>query len=275
MFFGALRLLALLKPMKTRSLTWVCLAAGVCLFFAVGTPLRSTEGRSGRAAGATARVRPGLARSPRGGAERACQLARGGKCQEAWSLAMVLPAPQRAECLPLVSAIRAATDPAGAWRETLSIGEPALKQSCQIAVLRNGSDGCLPDLADMAGTLADESVRETMLREIVSRWALQDPSALFAWPGLASLPPAVRDEAARNLVIQGDGLNRSPAVAGAWAETIAEPELRSITMEAAAREWFAEDPEAAIEFVQRSPHLDETRRTAILCALPGQEPLPP
>jgi hypothetical protein len=188
---------------------------------------------------------------------------------------MALPAAERDECLPLVSAIRAATDHFGAWRSTLSIDEPGLRQTCQIAVLRSGSDGGLPDLAGMAGTLADESVREAMLREIVSRWALQDPCALFAWPELASLPCTVRDEAARSLVIQGDGINRSPAVAGAWAESITEPELRSVVMEAAAREWFAEDPEAAIEFVRLSPHLDETHQASLLGTLARQESPPP
>lgn len=185
---------------------------------------------------------------------------------------MALPGPQRAECLPLVSAIQAATDPHGAWQETLSIGDPALRQTCQLAILRSGSDGFLPELAGMAGSLSDEVVREAMLREIVSRWALQDPCALSAWPDLATLPPSVRDEAARRLVIQGDRLNRSAAVAGAWAETIEEPELRSATMESAAREWFAEDPAAASEFVRHSQRLDDARRASILFALTGQAP---
>lgn len=261
--------------MKTRSLAWSCVIAGLWFLFARGTPSPPAEGRSDREPGEEDRERTGLTASCREDAERACQLARGGKAQETWSLAMALPTSQRDACLPLLSSIRAATDHLGAWRETLSIDEPGLRQACQIAVLRSGSDGCLPDLAGMADTLADESVREAMLREIVSRWALQDPCALFAWPELSSLPAAVRDEAARSLVIQGDGLNRSPAVAGAWAESITEPELRSVAMEAAAREWFAEDPEAAIEFVQLSPHLDETHRASILGALARQEPPPP
>ena len=261
--------------MKTRSLAWSCLIAGLGLIFAAGRPSDSAEARGGRGAGEKTGVRSVLASSPRGHAERACQLAHNGNVQEAWHLALALPASQREECLPLVSAIRAATDHLGAWGEALSIGEPDLRQACQIAVLRSASDGCLPDLAEMAGTLADASVREAMLGEIISRWALQDPCALSAWPGLATVPAVVRDEAARRLVIQGDGLNRSPAVAGAWAETITEPELRSAVMEAAAREWFAEDPEAAIEFVQLSPHLDETRRASILCALARQARPPP
>lgn len=261
--------------MRTQSLAWSCLIAGPCLFFAVGTPPESAEARSGRGAGEKTGVRTGIAASSREDTERVYQLARKGKAEEAWRLAMALPALERDECLPLVSAIRAATDHLEAWRETLAIGEPGLRQACQIAVLRSGSDGCLPDLAGMAGSLADESVREAMLREIVSRWALQDPCALFAWPELASLPSSVRDEAARRLVIHGDSLNRSPAVAGTWAETITEPELRCVVMEAAAREWFAEDPEAAIEFVQLSPHLDETHRVLLLGALSRQEPPPP
>jgi hypothetical protein len=185
---------------------------------------------------------------------------------------MALPAAQRDECLPLVAAIQASTDPRGAWQATHSIGDSDLRQTCQIAVLRSGSDGCLPDLAGMATTFADRTVRETMLREVVTRWALQDPCGLFAWPELGALPATVRDEAARCLVIQGDRLNRSPAVAGAWAETIEEPQLRTVAMEAAAREWFAEDPAAASEFVRRSPRLDEARRASILSALAGHAP---
>ena len=214
----------------------------------------------------------GSARSYRGGTEMACRLARKGKVREAWNFAMALPTPQRDECLPLVSAIQAATDPLAAWQATLAVGKPGLRQTCQIAVLRSGSDGCLPDLAEMAATFPDEAVREAMLREVVARWALQDPCGLFAWPELAALPAAVRDEAARCLVLQGDRLNRSPAVAGAWAEAIEEPELRTVAMEAAAREWFAQDPTAASEFVRRSSRLDDDRRAAILSALTGQEP---
>ena len=258
--------------MKTQVLTWSCLGAGLWWFCVIGTPSRSEEARTGQRPREAPSMESRSLRSSREDSGRACRLARRGMVREAWSLATALPAPQRNECLPLVSAIQAGTDPLGSWQATLAIGEPGLRQACQIAVLRSGSDGCLPDLAEMAGSFPEESVREAMLREVVSRWALQDPYGLFAWPKLATLPAAVRDEAARCLVIQGDGLNRTPAVAGAWAEAIEEPELRSLAMEAAAREWFAEDPAAASEFVRRSPRLDDARRVAILSALAGQEP---
>ena len=258
--------------MKAQVLAWFCLGAGLWLYCVLGAHVPPGDTHSDGPLGEATQGKPGPDRPLRGEAERACRLARAGKTREAWRLAMALPVAQRNEFLPVVSSIQAGTDPLGAWRETLAIGDLLLRQTCQVAVLRSGSDGCLPDLAEMAGTLPDESVREAMLLEIVSRWALQDPCALSAWPGLSTLPAAVRDEAASRLVIQGDRLNRSPAVAGAWAETIEESELRSVVMEAAAHEWFAEDPAAAREFVQRSQRLDDARRTSILSALTGQEP---
>jgi hypothetical protein len=258
--------------MKTQVLAWFCLGAGLWLLCLVGTPPCSDDKQSGPRPREDGYDKSGPVCSSRDSAESACRLARGGKTRDAWRLAMALPAAQRNECLPLVAAIHAATDPLGAWREALSIGESALRLTCQVAVLRSGSDGFLPELAGMADSLPDEVMREAMLREIVSRWALQDPCALSAWPDLAALPASVRDEAARRLVIQGDRLNRSPAVAGAWAEAIEEPELRSVAIEAAAREWFAEEPAAACEFVRRSLRLDDARRASILSALAGQEP---
>jgi hypothetical protein len=258
--------------MKTQVRAWSCLGAGLWWFCVIGIPSRSEEARTGQGPHDAPGGVSVSGRSSREDTGTACRLARGGMFREAWSLATALPAHQRNEGLPLVSAIQAATDPLGAWQATLSIGEPDLRQACQVAVLRSGSDGSLPDLAEMADSFPEDSVREAMLREVVSRWALQDPCGLFAWPKLATLPAAVRDEAARCLVIQGDRLNRTPAIAGAWAEAIEEPQLRTLAMEAAAREWFAEDPAAASEFVRRSPRLDDARRAAILSALAGQEP---
>jgi hypothetical protein len=257
--------------MKTRILAWACLGAGLWLAVGIGTdrPVRPDAAREMPRSG------PGIRRPALSTAETSsltCALAHEGEIGAAWELCDRLPPSRRRECALRISEIQAATDPLGAWRQASSLDDPELRRACQVAVLKRGSDARLPELADLASSLPEEAGREAVLCEIVSRWALQDPLALSAWPALSGMPAAVRDEAARRLVLNGDSLNRTPEVAGAWAESIEDPELRHTVVEAAAREWSADDPEAAIEFVRHSPRLDDSKRAAILSALTGQVP---
>ncbi len=266
--------------MKTRILAWSCLGAGLWLAVGMGTdqPVRPDAVREMLRKVSDAKCDPlrraesdpviSFARA----SGQTCALAHAKEFSAAWDLCDRLSPSLRKDCSLLVASIQAATEPIEAWRHALSLDDPHLRQACQVAVLKSGSDARLPELADLATSLPEEAGRETMLCEIVSRWALQDPLALSAWPALDEMPAVVRDEVARRLVLNGDRLNRTPEVAGAWAESIEDPELRHTAVEAAAREWSADDPEAAIEFVRHSPRLDDSKRAAILSALNGREP---
>jgi len=271
--------------MKTRLFAWLCLAAGLGLAGSV-VPRRdqngsfpapsTTKSPAGNAvAGSSAERTPSFSRSGNDAshaAEVACALAREGKTEEAWKYCDGLTPALFAECAPLIASIQAATDPGEAWRKVTSFDDETLRAICQKAVLRSASDQNLQKLAGFAATLSDAADRETMLCEIVSRWALQDPAALSRWAGLKEMPETVRDVAASHLVYRGDGLNRSPEIAGAWAESITDAGSRTAAIETAAREWAATDRNAAREFVSRSPHLDPALKDSILTSLAEETP---
>jgi hypothetical protein len=204
--------------------------------------------------------------------EIAYSLARAGNMEGAWQCCNTLTPELLAQCAPLVASIQATTDPIGAWEKVASLADDKLRAICQKAVLRSAPDGNLQELAGLATTLPDPTDRETMLCEIVSRWALQDPAALSQWPSLKEMPEAVQDAVASHLVHHGDSLNRSPEVAGAWAESIADPGSRIAAIETAAREWSATDRQAARDFVRRSSRLDAATKDSILTSLAEETP---
>lgn len=259
--------------MKTRIFTWLCLAMslGFVCFVLLRRDVRSE-----------APVEPAPNRPARdsgentGHANRAsetiCALARDGQMAQAWKGCDALTPALHAECAPLVASIQATTDPVGAWQEVSSLPDEKLRALCQKTVLRSAPDKDLKELAGLAATLPDAADRETLLCEIVSRWALQDPAELSQWAALDDMPEVVRDVVARRLVHDGDALNRSPEVAGAWAESIVDPGSRATAIESAAREWGAIDREAAREFVRRSSRLDAETKNSILTSLKEETP---
>lgn len=262
--------------MKTRIFAWLCLAMSLWLVCSVllrrdvhgKAPVESAPNRPARDSGED--TRPALRwmeQDATRAAETACSLAREGQMERAWKGCDALSPALLAECAPLVASIQATTDPLGAWEKVSSLTDEKLRTVCQKAVLRSASDGNLQGLAGLAATLSDPADRQTMLCEIVSRWALQDPAALSQWGELKDMPEAVRDVAASRLVYAGDALNRSPEVAGAWAESIADASSRAAAIETAAHEWGTTDREAAKEFVRRSSRLDDTTKASILTSL--------
>jgi hypothetical protein len=261
--------------MKPRIFAWLCLTLSLALVCSVLLRRNVREGviaeaPANRLARGSNEGGPGLRRIGNEAnevSEAICALAHEGQMERAWKGCEILPPALLAKCAPLVASIQAATDPLGAWQKVSLLADEKLRAVCQKAVLRSASDGNLEELAGLAATLSDAGDRETMLCEIVSRWALQDPAALSQWATLKEMPDAVRDAAASRLVHDGDALNRSPEVAGAWAESITDAGSRATAIETAAREWSAKDREAAREFVRRSPRLDPTTRASILTSL--------
>jgi len=264
--------------MKTRIFAWLCLAMSLGLVCSGllrrdvrrEAPVETAPNRL--PARDTGPALGGIENDANRASETACSLARDGQMERAWKECDALPPAILAECAPLVASIQATTDPLGAWQKVDSLADESLRAVCRKAVLRSAPDGNFQELAGLAATLSDPADRETLLCEIVSRWALQDPAALSQWAGLAEMPDAVRDVAARRLVYDGDALNRSPEVAGAWAESIGDPGLRTAAIETAAREWGATDREAAREFVRRSSRLDATTKDSILTSLTEETP---
>jgi hypothetical protein len=267
--------------MKTRIFAWLCLAMSLGLVCFVllrrdvrsEAPVETAPNRPARDSGEdTGQVFRRIVNDADQASETICALARDGQMERAWKGCDALTPALLAECTPLVASIQAATDPLGAWQKVSSLADEKLRAVCQKTVLRSAPDGNFQELAGLAETLPDAADRETLLCEIVSRWALQDPAALSQWNALDDIPEAVRDVVARRLVHDGDVLNRSPEVAGAWAESIVDPGSRATAIESAAREWGAIDREAARAFVRRSPRLDAETKDSILTSLTEETP---
>ena len=262
--------------MKTRIFAWLCLSMSLWLVGSVvlhrdvrgKSPRESPPNRPARDAGEdTDSALHGVENDATRASETACSLAREGQIERAWKWCDSLSPALLADCAPLVASIQATTDPQGAWQKVSSLQGEKLRATCQKAVLRSASDGNLQELAGLAATLSDSADRETLLCEIVARWALQDPATLSQWSELKDMPEAVRDVAASRLVYAGDALNRSPEVAGAWAESIADAGSRAAAIETAAHEWGETDREAAREFVRGSSRLDASTKASILTSL--------
>lgn len=192
------------------------------------------------------------------------ELARAGEIDAAWEEISRLSPPLDSECAEHLCTLQAAIDPLGAWQQVMLVADSSYQPRCHSAILRHGSDAHLPDLARLALETRKLPDRENLLKQIIIRWALQDPAALASWPGLDTLPPEIRDQAASHIVLQGDAINRSPEVAAAWAETITDPGLRRAAMTAAIREWSREDPKAARDFATRSTTIEPAHLETLL-----------
>ncbi len=113
--------------------------------------------------------------------------------------------------------------------------------------------------ASVMQELPEEVDRRNLMGETLRRWVTRDPVQAAGWmsrlnsdpdldPGtaaLASLPPLVAGR---------------PDLAISWAESIAEPRLRSRTLAEIVRQWASFDPAAARSYLARSTQvLDEDR----------------
>ncbi|BCU77911.1 hypothetical protein [Luteolibacter sp. LG18] len=190
------------------------------------------------------------------------------------SATTIRPARPAVETGTRALALEAATDPRGAWRRACAVADERQRFEHQLVVLEAGSDACLPELAEFAVSLPPSSERDAALRRLVGRWAIQDPAALSEWPALPELPAVVRDEAATRIVLNGDAMNRTTAIAAQWADTIGDPTARETAIAAVAREWQRADPAAAREYLQRVPGLAEARRSVLLAGLTAARPDP-
>lgn len=97
-------------------------------------------------------------------------------------------------------------------------------------------------------------------------WILNDPAAASRW--IVRITGAHDfDLAAALLVLHTDQLHRSTAVALAWAEDLADPDLRLGALAHVLREWAQADPDAPLRYIEHTPALSAGDRAALRTAL--------
>lgn len=175
--------------------------------------------------------------------------------------------PYRGSAVESLFASIAATHPIEAWNQAQILGSRELEEIARNIILAKGSDSKLPELADLAFKHSQSPADHSLLGNIVSRWASQDPAAAALWLNGKSLAADIRDQVARQLVFQCDTLNRSPETALAWAECIADAGQRYQAVAAASLELAAEHPELADETIRRSKILSEDEKLSLLANL--------
>ena len=121
-------------------------------------------------------------------------------------------------------------------------------------------------LARYALALPPGEHRSIAIGSVLDPWIQQDPAAVTSWSTQLT-DPAERDQALSRLVARSDSAFRSTSQALAWAESIANPELRHAALASVVREWFGQDPAAATRYIDSSPAFDQTQRHQLVASL--------
>ena len=147
-----------------------------------------------------------------------------------------------------------------------SLADPTLRDLAWRAAVVNWAQNQPDSLADYAARLPSGETRAYALDEALRLWIERDLPAASRW--LDQREPSHDTDLAVSLIATHRALAvRHPDVAISWAESIAEPMLRSRTLARVVQAWTDSDPVAATRYARTTPALTPADREV---ALPGE-----
>ena len=156
--------------------------------------------------------------------------------------------------------------PLAATTAANSLSDPALRDVAWRAAVVNWAQNEPASLTDYATRLPAGEARTYALGEALRVWIDQDPPGASRW--LDRLEPNSDTDMAVSLIATHPALAvRRPEVAMSWAESIADPMLRSRTIARVIQVWTDTDPVAAARYARTTPALTPADREV---ALPGE-----
>jgi hypothetical protein len=147
----------------------------------------------------------------------------------------------------------ASSEPESALKHIEGLSDPGLKETAFQAAISRWS--CTDPQASLEyGAGLPEGPEQFFALSVALRsWSENDPAAAAQW--MVQFPPSPElDRGAAEVASHPDVIRR-PAVATSWAESIADPQLRSTTLRFDLQEWARFDPAAALCYAETSPDL--------------------
>ncbi|HVW22162.1 MAG TPA: hypothetical protein VHC86_13185 [Opitutaceae bacterium] len=179
------------------------------------------------------------------------------------AFALSLPAELHPEMLGTAFQYWGRTDPAAAYAGAVRLAAGDDRQSALEGALSGWSQADAPGLARYALGLPPGGERTQALSIALGQWVQDSPGAASAWLNDLAARPEF-DAGVAAVATQPAVIARHPDVAASWAESIADPALRSSTLASVLQDWAGSDPAAADDYARRSPGLRADDRAALL-----------
>lgn len=161
----------------------------------------------------------------------------------------------------------ATMEPKQAAQAAAALTDPAARTDAMNAVVSGWGQADPAGLTEFVAQLPAGPEQVPLLGQALRQWATIDSAAALQWVASHDVGSGIDAGAA---AIAGAGF-LAPNVSAAWAESIADPALRSQTMLSVLRNWAITDPEGAKRYFEKSTQLEpgERNEAAALFAPPG------
>ncbi len=132
-----------------------------------------------------------------------------------------------------------------------AIPEPGLRNEALHGIVGGWAQADPAALVQFVTGLPADADRGPLLGQALERWAKEDPAAASAWMNQNESGPDL--DAGVAAVATMDSIK--PDLAVDWAESVADPELRSTTLATVIRNWLTEDLPAAKHYFESTKNL--------------------
>jgi hypothetical protein len=165
----------------------------------------------------------------------------------------------------------ASQDPTAAAEAASAVGDPAARTLALHGVIGGWSEADPAGAVQFATQLPDGADKSGLISQALQRWTRVDIKAASEWINGHELGAAM-DQGVSSVATQ-DYLR--PEVAATWAESVADPQLRSQTLVTVLRNWATQDLPAAQRYFQSSGQLlpeDRQEVAGVISTLGGASP---
>ena len=142
----------------------------------------------------------------------------------------------------------------------MNLPDPDSRQSAVHAAFTGWAQGDPEGLAEYAISLPDGPDKSFALTESLPSWAVNEPAGAAEWINQIPSSPEL-DQGIAAIALSPDS---KPEVAVTWAESIADPQLRSSTLATLIRQWNESDPAAAQQYAETSTNIIGEDRSDLL-----------
>ena len=164
--------------------------------------------------------------------------------------------------------VRKDTDAAVAYMDNMDQGE---RDDIMKEVVeqwgRKGAES-QPAAADWVAAQPEGKGKVDATGEIVGQWMRSDAEAASTW--LGEQPEGDAKDRGISALLRDRSVREDPELAVAWADSIANQEMRSEQVERSARSWLASDRAAALEYLEQSNSLSAEQKTELINLSPEE-----
>ena len=147
-----------------------------------------------------------------------------------------------------------------------AITDPATRNEALHGLILGWGSNDPASLLKYAATMPDGPVRAQAFNEALQNWVANDPVAASAWLDKHESDP-VLDGGAAKLATSPFLVANQVETALSWANSVADPEQRSIALVDVVQQWAKRDPAAARAYADKLPDLQPAYREQLMRSL--------